>query len=440
MRFFEKFRALVFWILDMLKGRPLRKEYKEVRFLFERSGSEKAKKTHEKHLKKLLQHAVNTTQFYSSFTGFKTLQNFPIIDKNTLKKSPLFFISAQFKNQSLHRVTTSGSTGAPLTVFQDQGKRLRHTAENIYFSDILNYRLGTRLYYTRVWNVVNKKSNLKTFFQNIVMQDAGNLSEENLENFIRKLKHDKSTKSILGFASTLEALGNYVSTKQVVFLPGQVKSIISISETLPDGAKDALKKAFNCPVVARYSNMENGFLAQQCIAENNEYHLNLASFHFEILHPEKDEPVAPGEIGRIVVTDLFNYAMPIIRYDTGDMAVLSEKSKCGAPGPVFSKLDGRKVDFIYDTSGNLLSPHVITNTMWKYANRVRQFQFIQNDINQYVIKLNCERPKFNQEQEILDDLKSYTGPDSNIEIEYVEDIPLLASGKRKKVVNLYKPG
>jgi phenylacetate-CoA ligase len=157
------------------------------------------------------------------------------------------------------------------------------------------------------------------------------------------------------------------------------------------------------------------------------------------LHPDRDEPVNPGETGRIVVTDLFNYAMPLIRYDTGDMAVLSEQSVCGASGLVFTKVEGRRVDFIYDTTGNLLSPHVITNTMWKYAEVVKQFQFVQMAQNGYRINLNCGNNKFGQIDTLLSDLKSFVGKDANIEIVFVDDIPALASGKRKKIVNNYKP-
>src|SRR5690606_22450004 len=98
-----------------------------------------------------------------------------------------------------------------------------------------------------------------------------------------------------------------------------------------------------------------------------------------------------------------------------------------------SKIEGRKVDFIYNTNNELLSPHAITNTMWKY-NEVKQFQFIQKSEAIYVMKLNVEKPLIS-DQEIINDLKKYLGNDASITIEYVKEIPLLSSGKRKKIVN-----
>jgi phenylacetate-CoA ligase len=348
------------------------------------------------------------------------------------------FCSKSFKGQKLRKVTTSGSTGTPFSVFHDEIKRNRHTAENIYFSDIIGCILGSRIYYLRVWNIINKKSWFKSWIQNIVMHDASSLSDENLQNLIEQLQTDESTKSILAFASTHEALSRFAAKYPVQPIPVKVKSLITISETLPEGAREVLKKTFGCPVISRYSNIENGFLAQQCLTENQEYHLNLASFHFELLNPDNDKPVKPGELGRVVVTDLFNYGMPIIRYDTGDMAVLSDRSICGAPGPVFKKIEGRRVDFITDTAGNLLSPHVITNTMWKYASVVSQFQFIQNGHKEYLIKINIGDKEFNQTDILVKDLKSYVGSDAIINLEFVNDIPILASGKRKKIVDNYK--
>ena len=335
---------------------------------------------------------------------------------------------------SLHKVTTSGSTGAPLSIWQDRGKRLRHTAENIYFSELAGSQLGSRLYYLRVWNAMNRKTRVKSCMQNVVMVDADNLCVEGLESFLETLSKDTSTKSLLAFSSTLEALSLVVKDwKQKC--PVGLKSVISISETLPEGARIILEKGFNCPVISRYSNMENGFLAQQCGDKSGEYHINTASFIIELLHPENNELVKPGELGRIVVTDLFNYAMPIIRYDTGDMAVFSNSSNCGKRGPVFTTVAGRRVDYIYDTQGHMLSPHVITNTMWKYSEVIKQFQFIQNGQNDYLMKLNCSRATFDKETELLTDIRNYTGLDAKILIEYIDEIPLLASGKRRKVVN-----
>lgn len=438
MRFAEQFRTTVFWINDWLQGGRITTHYKDLVSLLNNPGRKFLDLNQSIALKSLLDHSVHTTRFYSVYKYYGSINDFPVINKSIIKDNFTDFLSVKYDVADLHKVTTSGSTGAPLTIYQDKVKRARHQADNIFFSEIAGYKIGTRLYYLRVWNELNRKNPIRRLMQNIVMVDAGNLSDESFESLISRIRSDNSTKSLLAFSSTYEALSHFLAKN-----PDQgslnISSIITMSETLPDGSKLILREAFNCPVVSRYSNMENGFLAQQCIEENNEYHLNEASYYFELLHPDKDEPVGAGLPGRIVVTDLFNYAMPMIRYDTGDMGILEERSLCGRPGRVFSRVEGRKVDFIYDTKGNLLSPHVITNTMWKYSSEVRQFQFIQNGKDHYLIKLNCPASSFTRNDELVSELRNYLGKNAVISMDFVDEIPLLASGKRKKIICSYYP-
>ena len=92
------------------------------------------------------------------------------------------------------------------------------------------------------------------------------------------------------------------------------------------------------------------------------------------------------------------------------------------------------MDTIYSTSKQLISSFTITNNMWKY-HELKQYQFIQSDVKMYTFKLNVDTT-FNREQELINEFKTYLGSDAVISIEYVDEIPLLNSGKRRKVVNL----
>lgn len=432
----ESLRADFFWVLDFVKGNRVKRNLNETSSILANPNLPETRALIESNLDQLLKHASATVPFYKKFHGFNSLKDFPVINKNIIRDNQRDFLSVNFFAKKLHKVTTSGSTGAPLTVWQDKIKRYRHVAENIYFSEIAGYKLGTRLYYLRVWNEINRKSLINRLTQNIIPIDVSDLSERNLEKILSQIENDKSQKTVLAFSSTFEAIAQHL-VKNSRRISAGVNSLITISESLPEGARKVLKLSFGCPVISRYSNMENGFIAQQCCDECGEYHINVAGFYVELLHPDKDEPVNDFEKGRIVVTDLFNYAMPLIRYDTGDIGIKSEKSVCGIPGPVFLSVEGRRVDFIYDTKGRLLSPHVITNTMWRYASVIRQFQFIQNGKNEYVIRLNCGGSDFKERESLLNSMKYFLGENASISIEIVNEIPSLVSGKRKKIVNNY---
>ncbi len=95
-----------------------------------------------------------------------------------------------------------------------------------------------------------------------------------------------------------------------------------MSETLNDYTKQTIEKYFGVPVYSRYSNLENGILAQQVPGSDNRYFINTASYVLEIFKMNEDVPAACRRtLGRIMVTDLYNYAMPMIRYDTGDTGI-----------------------------------------------------------------------------------------------------------------------
>jgi phenylacetate-CoA ligase len=151
---------------------------------------------------------------------------------------------------------------------------------------------------------------------------------------------------------------------------------------------------------------------------------------------DSDDPVSVGEHGRVVVTDLFNHAMPLIRYDTGDVGVLKEEAECGWYSQVFSCIEGQKIDMIFDTNGNEKSPHKISVILEPF-NKLLQYQFVQEGAKRYVLKLNGAEGHY-KDAAFVDLLKEFLGKDAEIVIEHVHEVPVLASGKRKEVECNYK--
>jgi phenylacetate-coenzyme A ligase PaaK-like adenylate-forming protein len=128
--------------------------------------------------------------------------------------------------------------------------------------------------------------------------------------------------------------------------------------------------------------------------------------------------------------------MPLIRYDTGDIAIWKKEPECDWHSQVFSSIQGRIVDFIYDTSGNKISPEAISAYMWPF-DKLLQYQFIQESKNRYVLRVNGAEGNY-EDAAFVDLYKGVLGKDAEIIIENVNEIPVLESGKRKNVVNLYK--
>lgn len=432
----EKIRQQLYWLLDSLKGSSQKKDLDDVAYIMSHWGEPNVEKKHKAYVKEILDYAVKTIPYYKQFEGYIKLEDFPVINKATIRGHEGQFFSPEYDMDKMFRQETSGSTGVPFVVFQDPRKRRRATADTLFFSKLAHYELGSRLYFSRVWEARTVRSPWTCFKQNWVMHNASNLSDYDLKNLLDTLTKDDSTKSVILFASTLTAIAKYVE-RENINPTCEIASFITISEALEPWTKQIIEKRFKTPVFSRYSDQELGIMGQH-IEGSNEFMVNVASFHIEILDMKEDKPAKVGDEGRIVVTDLFNRAVPLIRYDTGDVAILKSTPTPGIKVPVFEKVGGRRVDYIFDTKGNMVSPYVINTPMHEFL-EIRQYQFIQEGAKDYKMLLNlCSNDEFKREDEMVEMLKSFLGKDAVIFVEYVKEIPVLKSGKRKQVVNNYK--
>jgi len=429
-------RNILFWFLDSIKGGYIRKQIKEIKYSVihpESSNSENLKK---KYIDKLLIHATNSTPYYSSYKNFNSIQDFPVIKKVIIQQNFDKFQSTEYKDKDNFKVSTSGSTGVPFFLYQDKNKRRRNHSDVIYFLKESGFKIGNRLYELEVWRGHNEKDRLKAWLQNTIQFDISKLTDKRIESFIELLKNDKqSKKTMLGFASSYEMIAQYMERNNIFLDNLGLTSAVANSEYLNPYTKTTLGKHLNTQILSRYSSEEIGIIAQQTLNSPNSFVINHASYVVEVLQFDNNESVKPGEFGRIVVTDLFNFAMPIIRYDTGDIAKLGINDE----GVIqLDEIEGRKMDVIYDSDGNLISSFVVYTKFYKYYHLLKQYQFIQQSEKDYEVKLNLQGNTFAFEDDLIAIIKSDFGEDSNVTITYVDEIPPLSSGKRRKVVNNYK--
>lgn len=435
MKPFETIRYISFWVIDFLKGSPIYRNLKDIRTAIERPDIKKGVFRSEIRLKDLIEHAIANVPYYSGLKKNTALSDFPVINKNIINTFRESFLSQTHNNKKKFKVSTSGSTGTPFTIYQDILKKNRNTADMIYFAEKAGFKLGTRLYYVRLWTSYYRKSRLKKWIQNIQEVNILSLSEEkNISDIITDIQKNK-IHAWLGYASGFDAICNYIDKTQTdIPVPNRITSAIAMSEELKPETKKRFEKYFGTTLLSRYSNMENGIIAQQTKDSLNKFIINTASYKVELLDMYEDRPVGNGELGRIVITDLFNYVMPLIRYDTGDIGVMETLITTNGTLKVFTKIYGRKLDVIHDVYGKPVSPFISFNIA--HFEKIKQIQLIQEDRKKYCIRLNTENG-FMAHKEIINQFRAILGPESVIELDFVDEIPLLASGKRKATVNNY---
>ncbi|ACB86086.1 phenylacetate--CoA ligase family protein [Natranaerobius thermophilus] len=426
--FFEKVRNKGFWLLDKTKGCPIKKHYDEIQLLAK--NTDKIRDFQSKKLHQLIHHAINTTEFYKKFKNVN-FYDFPIIQKSTLKKYHDSFVSKIYEEKNLISVTTSGSYGTPMEFYQTKNKKQRQVAEIIYFNSWAGFEVGMK----HAFIGVRGKNKLTSKIQNKIYLAPHTLNESILQKYRNILKRN-NIKCIIGYPSTMKSIAEYCLKHKDSPNDFNIKSIITTSEPLMD--RELIETVFGCKIYNRYSTYELGVIAKECGNQSDYFHLNKMSYIIEVLKLDKDEPCIPGEKGRVVVTDLYSHAMPLIRYDTGDIVKLpktEEKCSCDIGLKTIKNVEGRVIDIIRNTNGDKVTPFLI-NSITRDINTIQQFQFIQKGTTKYVINLIIQDSfDYEDKERFMNRLRNLLGKDADIEVNYVSEIPLLPSGKRKYIIN-----
>jgi len=190
------------------------------------------------------------------------------------------------------------------------------------------------------------------------------------------------------------------------------------------------REMWNVPVSDVYSTQEIGYIAIQCPEVEDHYHVQAENVLLEVLD-DQGRPCGPGEIGRVVITTLQNFAMPLIRYDIGDYAEVGPPCRCGRGLPVLRRILGRKRNMFILPSGQRRWPCMDTSVEGlQELTCVRQFQVVQRSLTELDVNLRVTRPLTEDEESIVrQTLVSGLGYPFQITIRYVDSIARCPSGK-----------
>lgn len=432
----KNIRHLGYWLTDAIlhKG-ALRKHVQEQRGLLGLMESDplQACQRQKQLLEEMLEKVCQKVPYYKNLNlQGRNFEQFPVVNKEQIRSDYHSFQNSDFNIDKLKKYHTSGSTGTPFYVAYSPSKLLANRASLLIDYMQNGYELGDPLYYFRAWNELNRYSKLKSLATNIIMQDASGTSK-NVDEFIAGLTKDSI---VLTYVSAIMSYAENISRRGLgEKVRGLIQAIIVSGETLSDEDRRYLNQLFACPVFSRYSNEENGIIAEQFEMNSGKFRVNIPCVWVEILKINDDSPASPGEPGRVVVTDLRNEAMPIIRYDTGDLSSYDESDKVSDSLFYINNIDGCKVDPIVDTQNEPINPHYVTVAFWGTGDFISNFQLVQHSPNRVTLKyIPVDNSIFNAS--LIDaKLKKIFGEDLVVEYEAVRDIPLLRSGKRCFIVN-----
>ncbi len=403
-------------------------------------------------LRNIIGHAYDNIGFYKQVLeksgatpedigSLKDLQSLPFLTKKDIREN-LEQMTAKDIDYDKTGVYSGGTTGPRLKFYRDFRCKAKRLALGWLCDSWLGWEPGVKVSY--VWpamqDVDTRRSLRQVLLEKIITRAQGlpaaGMSERELQHNLNRLNSFRPY-IVKGFPSALNAMANYiVSTGRNIDF---VRGVVSMGEPIQRPQRVLIEKAFNSKVFNHYSNRENGPIASQC--EQRDYlHILADSVIVEIVKDGK--PCGPNEFGDIVITDLLNFATPMIRYQTGDMGMLVQGvCSCGRNYPLLSTVVGRSSDNLYRSDGSMVSGSLIAghlNSDVKAPN-INQFQIVQEKIGEvYIYHLPGEEIDPDVEQYFGNLLRRYLGDETSVIFKTVGELKKEESGKLLFIKNLAK--
>ncbi len=352
------------------------------------------------------------------------LKGLPVLTKQVIRENGNRVYSPKITN--FLKARTGGTTGEPLSI------RRSYNCNSINKAALHRARLSwgikpsDRVVFLYAFGVTSLKGRFRMFIANKRMGDAFP-SNERATGKISKMLARFQPKAIEGFATgLLESIGRF-NIKNKIKIP----VIVSTGEMLYPHQRNALENHYSGKVYTYYGSNEIGSIAYECEHQN----LHIVEEHVIVETLDDEGNAVIGKPGKVVVTDLDNFAMPFIRYALGDVAVLSDKPcACGRSTKIISELHGRTQDFLSNSKGDKLQATQLAGFL-RDLKDVGDLQIKQLGENEITIQFTGRTNEaLNEANMIKDHIDNRLGENINTSINQVGEILKTNRGKRPLIV------
>ncbi len=351
----------------------------------------------QKGLENILMHAYRNCPYYKriffelgatpmDFETFEKLKEFPILTRDELRDNLDQILAENYPMRRRVAIHTAGTSGDALNLYMDRSCRDMKNAMELLLNMRCGYRPGDRilcLYAPDDQAYGSGPARLfgsrKWYLDIDAIQDEKELASA--VSFIKKLNPDfvfAYPNSLYTFAGRLERAGKYI----------KLKKIVCSSEPFYEYQRDYFRKCFKAWVYDRYGAAEIGWVASEC-----RIHSGMHYFAPGIILETADRQGNSSGLrpGSLLVTDLWNYAMPLIRYKIGDFVRLDyTRCKCGGSLPKIGRVIGRIDDAIIKPDGEMLNGNLLLSVL-RESELNSPVQIVQNDLAEFVINYVSER-------------------------------------------------
>ena len=393
-------------------------------------------------VRRVLKYAYEATRFYrerfdqAGLTPDKIqspadLQRIPLLTRNDIRTRLEDLTSNRYRAQELAESATGGTTDTPVTLRRSPESMQFRTAVQLRFNAWAGANPGDKFFW--LWGAqgdfVGAPSWRWRMWERHVLRrlygQTSRLNEEMFEQYRRAVTAYRP-KIFMAYPTPLALFCEYLAQSGKPF--HKPKAALVTAEVLLPEQREVIRNTLGIDPYVQYGTRDFGMIAAEC-SEHNGMHLSPMSAFVELIPLE---PGNPQTVYDVVVTDLTNLAMPLIRYAINDCAIPATGScACGRGYPRVQEFIGRMTDNFYLADGTVVSGVVLPGRILKVCPGILKMQIIQETYSDFRIRY-IPGAEFQSEnlQQVATKLRQYTG-DVKVEFEQVMEIPREKSGKTR---------
>lgn len=407
---------------------------------------EELKIEQEKQLRHIINFAYKNVPYYHNlFKDMKLvpedikkiedLEKIPILTKEIIKSNYEDFKPINLNKMRYLEAFTGGSTGIPLKYRTDIFDRFlsgallyrgwRYGGYDLSDKMVLlggsSLSIGTESYLTkRVHEIARNIKKLSSF----------DMEEKDMRRYFDIINSFKP-KFIRGYPTAIYFLSKWIEENNLEI--HKPLAVFTTAEKLYPSMREKIKTVFNSDVYDNYGTSDGGVGCNEC-QEHTGFHIDTERSILQIIDNDGNE-LENGE-GKIISTHLYNYSMPLIRYDNGDLGIISEDiCRCGRGHKLLKEIIGRSVEILYTPEGKNVHGMFLVYIL-KVCKGIKEYQVVQEKLDKIVIKIVPEKEFEDKQLELIRKEIRKKSKGWKVEFEIVENIQRTASGKYKYITNL----
>lgn len=414
-------------------------------------------------LRKLVKHCYDSVAYYhklfdslgiapKDIQSKEDLCKLPILTKQIIRDNYDDMFSTAVDPKRFRKSSSGGSTGTPLQFCTDNHEWSMQRASTLRAWESYGLKLGDKMFSLGGDSIARKKNtvSLKNVYDTVIMRNykfnSSDVDEAGMAHHLENFKRIQP-RAVRGYGSSLVIFARYI--KEIGYKPEGIKVVLTTGEVLMSNYRKELEEVFGAPVYDAYGAGDGGIVSHEC-RNRNGLHITEELCVIEITDKE-GKVLSDGEVGFVTTTDLENYAFPFIRYHVGDMSYIKkEPCSCGRHTRQLGEVMGRAGRLLYNKQGVPISPTMLPIMLYpnldyhcveyqKEYNKIDRFQIrqdVKGDI-QILLKMKEGVKDTAFREEIIENYKRhFVG--SEVELQIVDEIPLLPSGKEDYCVSEYE--